>query len=461
MRRLSLALTLACASLPIGCDSQLDSSESTSESPTTVSSASTVRDRVHTSPHDGETGVDPNAVIEIEFDRAIDPATATIEHFRLVTNDITGAEEIEVELDSTRRRVTLRPARALHGSVHRVTIAGVRMRHGGVVDHRFAFGVLHNHDVSQRVYNVDGSLDVAYATTLDRRGRRTRTVGTRADGTTDTIIDYTYHRAVDKMRDWVMWGPGDDGTLGTADDAVAILSRDHVDAEGNLTRLDYLSSGPDGRPDTRDDVILSTVRIERHASYLDDISYSDPGPDGVWLNADDTVSDYMRTTFDSAGRIARFVHSYDPGVDGRWFTADDIEAVVQETSYGPGQRVIQTGYPSFKTGWAAYYQRDVDGRDASKIEVEPGFDGIFGTADDVYGVSERYMYEHGVVALTETFFGAGPDNVPLSGDEVADERTVRSVTRRGAVRRSERYRAAEVGTPPSVLVEEITYETRR
>jgi hypothetical protein len=55
-----------------------------------------------------------------------------------------------------------------------------------------------------------------------------------------------------------------------------------------------------------------------------DVSYSGPGPDGIWFNADDEVNFYDMPTYDGNGNRIRDVWYSGFGADNTWFTADDV-----------------------------------------------------------------------------------------------------------------------------------------
>lgn len=232
----------------------------------------------------------------------------------------------------------------------------------------------------------------------------------------------TTYDANNRPLSWAVYdNPGPDGVWFTPDDVYNYYSTSLYDADGRLARRAIsLGVGPDGIPFTADDsynILVSqtssdggsstvtqtagnavhylTYSYDAQGNLVRYVAYNDPGPDGVWFNADDKISNYSAFSLNSAGKPERRTDYYGgPGPDGVWFTDDDtINAYYDYTYDATGNQVRLAGF-------------------------SVGPDGVAFTADD-----EPYYYNvtaydtQGRISSSTSYRGHGPDGVWFSTDD--------------------------------------------
>lgn len=128
--------------------------------------------------------------------------------------------------------------------------------------------------------------------------------------------------------------PGPDGVLGTADDPIAGQNDLFYDALLRPKGYVMRTAGADGVFGTADDGISSgLVRTYAPNGLLESYStVSAPGPNGVWIDADDVRSSRVTMAYDADGNQTGYV-GYQPGLDKKYGTADDVAYDVIE--YAP------------------------------------------------------------------------------------------------------------------------------
>lgn len=135
------------------------------------------------------------------------------------------------------------------------------------------------------------------------------------------------------------------------------------DADGRTTRiLSYQEPGPDDMWMTADDVLASHTDYEYAGdTYVATVAYDGPGLDQQWLTGDDEVSSYSENDWTARGARDRIRSYNSPGPDGQWRTSDDVPFLV-------------TGYDYNGDGHMVEMTRSSD----------PGTDGMWLTDDDSY-----------------------------------------------------------------------------
>lgn len=167
----------------------------------------------------------------------------------------------------------------------------------------------------------------------------------------DLINGYSERKQLDgrTVRDVTFDRPGADGQWYTPDDETSDGSYSLIsyDERGRQTRTVYFHAFPDGSP----------------------------GPDGVWLTADDVPGSYTAL---SADGLAEFSYS-GPGPDGAWFTSDD-----KLWTYALKDEEGETSFSRFEL--------DDQGRVSKRFSLIAGADLVPLTADDALCGEERYTY---------------------------------------------------------------------
>jgi len=178
------------------------------------------------------------------------------------------------------------------------------------------------------LFTADDHASWAHKTTYDDNGgilSRTQITDKGADGTWFTADDVLsssnsieYDREANELRSTTLHYDFNSTTIDYRD-----FSRTHFDQNGYPLRYE-LSYGTDAS-DKLDSVDGYHDYIYDAAGNLTRIQiFADPGIDGQWFNADDTLAAYDDFKYAPNGNRLSYKRCYDPGVDGLWFTADDL-----------------------------------------------------------------------------------------------------------------------------------------
>ncbi|MEO0601680.1 MAG: hypothetical protein AAF211_09595 [Myxococcota bacterium] len=236
-----------------------------------------------------------------------------------------------------------------------------------------------------------------------------------------TLYEYGARQTATRIERRIDIGP--DEIWGTRDDALGALVEQHLDGLGLVReRLDG-EPGPDrllGTPD--DEVVAELSRFEPHPSgYARSEIEMSVGDDFTYRTDDDFAVSYRLTDVDELGRVVttRLVSTG----NGVAFDEDDVVESIERWVYGDDGRA---------TGWVAEVPARPDLDEArrftwennrlvlSEILRDPGFDGVWFTADDGRPSefeSIEYDADGQRVRSIEGF--AGLDGEPLTEDDRA------------------------------------------
>jgi len=130
--------------------------------------------------------------------------------------------------------------------------------------------------------------------------------------------------------------PGPDGQWFTSDDILTSFCISEFDPnnDGVIKRINYVP-GPDGIFDGADDEIsedwfgayftaIYSGEYARWWSWDTYTSYNDPGPNGIWLDADDLIKDYRTHEFNDGTIFFTKEYVYNVGTDNTPNTSDDF-----------------------------------------------------------------------------------------------------------------------------------------
>lgn len=245
-------------------------------------------------------------------------------------------------------------------------------------------------------------------------------------GTSDDVIaEYTaYTFNSDGLRELSLTftGPGTDGIWFNEDDELGDFYEETYDADGLLQTDAHYVPGPDGLPQTSDDVIILGLRTlyDTHGLQTAIQVTAGPGLDGELFTDDDPGVIEVRE-FDPANRIALAVRYSDAGLDGVFFTDDDvIDEVVffnRDTVTGALESIDFTDAAGDITD-IIEFAPDGNGQLTQELQSDdPGPDGEFHTADDVFYYSSTTEYDALGNRLTTTEWDAGTDGVLNTEDD--------------------------------------------
>ena len=260
----------------------------------------------------------------------------------------------------------------------------------------------------------------------------------------DTVVRYIHNNLEPTSAPDAIYyvGPGADSEWFTDDDEIgSVAPWFRQDAEGGALVQYYYNvgddlHGPDGIWGTEDDNYDAVVRRERVGDDLAcEVRISDGGADNLWQDTacgnadiDDDIQYVEWTRLDSEGRPTQSCRSNEPGPDGLWVTADD------EAS------------PSGLCSTFSYFEGGVSVRGSV---LDPGPDGIAFTADDLPGErTVTALNEHGhqvFSAVIGMFDGPGADGAWVTADDDIAEFTTYVVDRAGTVLEESRGRPGDDG----------------
>jgi hypothetical protein len=325
-------------------------------------------------PSDGASRVNVQSTIQVAFDGALDPASVTRANIRVLSQGI--PVPTRLSYDDAAHTVTIDPMGNLtYGQTYTVSISGVESAgQQPVAAQQTRFATWINPLASNEFYDfLTQSVDslTVYDRLADGSSRRRHIDGPGPDGQWGTADDVLGSYSLTTTRadgaqltaDYI--DAGADGQWFTADDVQYSGEILACSADGlACSDVDYSGPGPDGLWFTADDVrtgestrttytpdgaLLTELDIfdasgagelvvytyNADGTLAQTVNYSDPGPDGVWNTADDTIQYGQVYFFDEYGRVARHVSSAGPLPPGPANPA----AVDCEHNYRPDGRV--------------------------------------------------------------------------------------------------------------------------
>lgn len=416
------------------------------------------------SPSNGALGVTRTSQVTLTFSGALDPASVSASTVSLRCVDpysagryseaprsspLPAVVAASVSYDAASRTITVAPRLPLsikHNCV--AATPGVRDTLGRAVVSSVSFRTVANPVTRQLIYS-SGKLWAWSSHEHDTAGNVVRIVSHGNPGpdgewlTADDPTSIGLTNAYDDAGNWTggfgSRAPGPDLVWFTSDDVSSSMSSVVLDDHGRVKRqVEYVDRGPDGLPFTGDEVVSWWKDVVRSAEgdVVADRVYDAPGPDGQWITADDPVSYYSGFTYDApGGRLLHFTRVSDPGPDGAWLTADDVPDSFHSYGYdaagrhvttvigGPGPDGVWLTGDDFVTGcdrvW--YDSRNLPARFA---RYWPGADKTCSTSDDEYLAHRDLVHaDNGSLLAEDSYFGAGPDGLPFTDDDVPTAKT--------------------------------------
>ena len=310
-----------------------------------------------------------------------------------------------------------------------------------------------DHQLESEILYLDAGPDGAWfgtddtpgskrANSFDPAGNLVREAFYGGDGLVNGYRQHDYDEARRLVRTTHYYLPGPNGRWFDADDALQGSYTFAWDGE-RLVRTNNVGAGPDLRIGTDDDVIRSsrTTTYDLEGHPLEERYSIEAGPDGVWLSDDDVLAELTTRERSQLGERTRLLQvTYTaPGTDGAWSTPDDSAnhaAIIDWDSQGRQVLIAEfTGplaagadgeYGTADDTSIWYYATtsyDEAGREvASLMRLVAGADDLWWTADDpVYSAATRVYSDDGTLLADQLSF-PGPDGVPLTADDVPDER---------------------------------------
>jgi len=216
---------------------------------------------------------------------------------------------------------------------------------------------------------------------------------------------------------------GADGIAYTADD-INIYSASERTDENGTSRVVYYGNtpGPDGEFYTGDEAIssYSVFTQDAHHKTQESTRYNAPGPDAQWFTADDVISEYVLATTPDQNGDYSIVYYDSAGGDGNWSTVAD-NGVAQTELVGTDAN----GYP-VRSEWLeangdsrslSIYSYDALGNQTEVFDsFSAGEDGIYLTADD-NAASYSYVYDAEGNWTEYTYNEVGTDGIWLTNDD--------------------------------------------
>jgi len=377
-------------------------------------------------PADGSTKIGVHAPISIAFDGALDPASVTSAHVKLVGNGTTLRPALAY--DDATHTITVTPAleSVTYGAHYTLSITGLVGANGlPIADAQATFATWGNGFLqADSLGGLQPSRDVY---TYDASGRVLRIVSYDLADLTSIVGDREFTYSADGLAVTTKtMAAGTDGVWLTGDDTVTYTTIDTYDAQGRqLTREEdpgqpfgalttytydadgYLTqsltvqSGADGVYGTSDDQQWGGIAYSYDAQgRWSTISQSNgAGADGVQFT-DDDVNDYQAYSWAADGLSMRYDDYNAAGADGKFATvADDQLAYYGLLTYDAhGNRIRSVTYTAASPGGPMVVHRYMtytyDANDNRKTLTSfsgPGPDGTWFTADDV--VSNVYTFD--------------------------------------------------------------------
>ncbi len=374
---------------------------------------------IQVTPADGALHVAPLTTVVLLLNGEADPASVNATSVTLSGPGSNGAPlPATVSYDPVARTITLAPKAPLGASgclsplpprdgMYRVATQALRAWNGAPID-----------DVTTR-----------FTTVYDTLTSQTPHVGgvvlpSPVGGWYDTATEL----ADGRLARVVHWSWGIDAVPHNADDHPVF--HDDYSYAGATTRIvRYGKPGPDGMWLTADDAVESYLDRSSVAGHFRQVGYVAPGPNGVWFDQDDTTFDVNDWLLEADGRRPAEAHYSAAGPDGVPFTADDVLRGYDRYAWsGDTATILESFDPGPDATWhtaddVVYQAWDLTlgslGEIASRAAMLPGPDGQLLTADDtICGVNRCWRDGAGLPDVLGVFEGAGPDGVWFTADDL-------------------------------------------
>gem|GEM_PF-2000428 len=227
--------------------------------------------------------------------------------------------------------------------------------------------------------------------------------------------------------------------------AVAGYTDFTYDAAGlRIKRVRYTDPGADGQWFTADDTVsgyalfgvtkgtiqTTVIAFGGYAVGAGVGALTGAGPDGIWFNADDLVQHYSAELTDPATRAISDATYLRAGLDGTWFTTDDVIRYSSKEGLNAqgDQEWTQYRNAGLDANWATLADNrvghfEIESMTAGVVNrhvfyIGPGLDGLQYTADDRVGYYHDFTRDaQGKLTAAVLFINSGLDTQWFTSDD--------------------------------------------
>jgi hypothetical protein len=379
-------------------------------------------------PANGATGVDLHGTLQVTFDGALDPASVTPDHVRLLRYGY--ARPVTVSYDDSTHVVTVvTPGGLQYNTPYTLLVSGVHDAIGRTVaDTSATFSTWVNAKTSERTVNA--CCDVQY--TLDGAGHTIQAAYKFSSGAVAYYITYartdaSTNERVMSAKKWI--GPGADAQWFTADDVLGFqeddtyeangaLSSRHgsqdqgefpnlaewrltytYDAQGAAADVEWVNGGNDLVLGTSDDFYESTITTGDASARQASQSWTCEGsqPDSACSDSTASERDAFTPGITGSPDVTTISQSqpWQSCVSSRYEdTLDTRGNVIRHVEYEADAWVGACGFDLLVTGYVVYQVDEHDRIVASTTYGDSGPDGQWFTADDTVSGTAIYDTTH-------------------------------------------------------------------